>query len=98
MSISKTLYNNLLAASADLKKNKADANKMGDYKDEAENFNKQIDEITAFLDDMSSQFNAKMAGININYQTGQQKTQQAPAGRPEPQTKTPNPDAQTGVA
>jgi hypothetical protein len=98
MSVAKTLYNNLLSTSADLKKNKADANKMGDYKDEAENFNKQIDAITSFLDDMSSQFNSKMAGLNINYQTGGQKASPAPAAQPEPQTKTPNPDAETGIA
>jgi len=100
MSTAKTLYDNLMATSANLKKNQADPNKMGDYKDEAEDFNKQVEALTAFLDDMTSQFNAKMAGLNINYQTGAQKAASAPepAPRPEPQTKTPNPDAGIGIA
>jgi len=98
MSTAKTLYDNLMATSANLKKNQADPNKMGDYKDEAEDFNKQVEALTAFLDDMTSQFNSKMAGLNINYQTGAQKAAPAPAAQPEPQTKTPNPDAGTGIA
>ena len=95
----KTLYNNLLTTSSYLKKSKADVNKMGDYADEAKGFNSQIDGLTAFLDDMASQFNAKMAELKLDYQPGSGKTEEKPAPAPaEPATKTPNPDSQTGIA
>jgi ABC-type transporter Mla subunit MlaD len=95
----KTLYNNLLTTSSYLKKSKADVNKMGDYADEAKGFNSQIDGLTTFLDDMASQFNAKMAELKLDYQPGSGKTEEKPAPAPaEPATKTPNPEAGTGIA
>jgi len=95
----KTLYNNLLTTSSYLKKSKADVNKMGDYADEAKGFNSQIDGLTAFLDDMASQFNAKMAEMKLDYKPGDGKTEEKPASAPaEPATKTPNPESQTGIA
>jgi hypothetical protein len=99
-STAKSLYDNIVAASSYLKKSKVDPSKMGDYADEGTGFNTQIDGLTAFLDDMLSQFNAKVADLKLDYQVGSgTKPEETPAAAPaEPATKTPNPDAQTGIA
>lgn len=99
-STAKSLYDNIVAASSYLKKSKVDPSKMGDYADEGTGFNTQIDGLTAFLDDMLSQFNAKVADLKLDYQVGSgTKPEEAPAAAPaEPATKTPNPEAQTGIA
>lgn len=98
-STAKSLYDNIVAASAYLKKSKVDPAKMGDYADEGTGFNTQVDGLTTFLDDMLSQFNAKVAELKLNYQVGTgQASTPTPAPQPEPQTKTPNPDAQTSIS